>query len=222
MRPRKKSFIEENNLILSTEGRYLRTAQRIIDTSLAGYEYVLVQRLLSQSLKIPAPITGANEFNYGLTVTILGEIYQIFINSTWNDRIRQQTALLPEDIILDISEKISHIEANNTLRKAYFPLYNLPTDACFVIRHSELGKLINIPTKSLAVKPRISTPLSRLFWLACYHNEDIRPLLRQPYKLLSIFEQWASDDGITDRLSGDTLKTALERGSPVSPSSKIA
>jgi hypothetical protein len=38
----------------------------------------------------------------------------------------------------------------------------------------------------------------------------------QPYKLLSIFEQWASEEGITDRFSGDTLKTALERGSPPS------
>ncbi|EFC1967425.1 hypothetical protein FBQ04_21405, partial [Escherichia coli] len=65
---------------------------------------------------------------------------------------------------------------------------------------------------------RLSTPLSRFFWLACKHNEAISPLIRKPYKLLSIFEQWASDDGITDRLSGDTLKNALERGSPSSTS----
>ncbi|MHC1473190.1 hypothetical protein ACYJ51_31065, partial [Klebsiella pneumoniae] len=44
------------------------------------------------------------------------------------------------------------------------------------------------------------------------------PLISKPYKLLSIFEQWASDEGITDRLSGDTLKTALVRGSPTSMS----
>jgi quinol monooxygenase YgiN len=44
--------------------------------------------------------------------------------------------------------------------------------------------------------------------------------MNQPYKLLSIFEQWASEEGITDHLSGDTLKTALERGSPDKRSSR--
>ncbi|OSL23905.1 hypothetical protein ECQG_00016 [Escherichia coli TA255] len=30
-----------------------------------------------------------------------------------------------------------------------------------------------------------------------------------------MFEEWVRSDGITERLNGDTLKTALERGSPV-------
>ncbi|GKV79120.1 hypothetical protein PEC106568_42930 [Pectobacterium carotovorum subsp. carotovorum] len=78
---------------------------------------------------------------------------------------------------------------------------------------------MSMPAKNDTSQPsstRISTPLSRLFWLACKNNEAISPLIRQPYKLLSIFEQWASDEGMTDRFSGDTLKTALERGSPTS------
>jgi hypothetical protein len=98
---------------------------------------------------------------------------------------------------------------------AYLPIYNLPKDACFVIRQTELNKLFNW----LAGKnhPRIFThiiPLSRLFWLACRNNETISPLIMQPYKLLSIFEQWASEEGITDRFSGDTLRLHL-RGSPL-------
>jgi hypothetical protein len=98
-------------------------------------------------------------------------------------------------------------------------MHELPSDACFVLRKSELDKLINKPIEKEMLPPsptRISTPLSRLFWLACKNNETISPLIMQPYKLLSIFEQWASEEGITDRFSGDTLKTALERGSPPS------
>jgi hypothetical protein len=103
--------------------------------------------------------------------------------------------------------------------KEYFPIHELPKDACIVIRHSELKKLINIPADKKLLSSsstRISTPLSRLFWLACKYNEAISPLITQPYKLLSIFEQWASEEGITDRFSGDTIKHALERGSPPS------
>ena len=79
-----------------------------------------------------------------------------------------------------------------------------------------MNAYVNI--KHTPTSTRISSPLSRLFWLSCKHNEVISPLLGKPYKLLSIFEQWASDEGITDRLSGDTLKTALVRGSPTSMS----
>ncbi|STB58609.1 Predicted transcriptional regulator [Citrobacter freundii] len=57
----------------------------------------------------------------------------------------------------------------------------------------------------------MTTPLSRLFWLACKHNDTISPLLNQPYKLLSIFEQSASDDGIGEKLEAETLKNALKR-----------
>lgn len=57
----------------------------------------------------------------------------------------------------------------------------------------------------------MTTPLSRLFWPACKHNDTISPLLNQPYKLLSIFEQWASDDGIGEKLDAETLKNVLKR-----------
>ena len=217
----KKTFIKGHNFIISTTGKYIIPTERVIDTLLIGYEYVLVQKLLAQSLKIPLPVTGAIDFNYGITVSLQGEVFQLFDRMTWQERITQKIMQLPKKISLDVHEEIFSQRINNYLEKEYFPAHLLPRDAWFVIRHAELGKLIDITTNN-SVPPssstRISTPLSRFFWLACKNNEVIRPLINKPYKLLSIFEQWASDEGITDRLSGDTLKTALVRGSPPSMS----
>ncbi|HBR1311144.1 TPA: hypothetical protein L9L30_002074 [Klebsiella quasipneumoniae subsp. quasipneumoniae] len=215
------SFTNKRNFIISTKGKYFISPHRVIDTDLSGYEYVLVQKLLALSLNLPLPITGANEYNYGITVNIEGEPFQIFEKTTWFKRISNQLICFPEPLAHEINEKISEYKKIQYHRIGYFPLHNLPEDACFVVRNSELNKLIDLYTGNRPVSStstRISTPLSRLLWLACKHNEAISPLIRQPYKLLSIFEQWASDDGITDRLSGDTLKKALERGSPSSAS----
>lgn len=213
----KNCFLGRRELSISTEGEYISPIRRIIDTPLAGFEYVLIQRLLANSLSIPAPITGANDINYGISVNISGDIFQLFEKMTWRQRIKQQAMKLPVNIAQDVGTYISSQRESRYLHKGYFPIHDLPQDACFVIRHSELEKLINILVKEKKPQSpsiRISTPLSRMFWLACKHNETISPLINQPYKLLSIFEQWASAEGITDRLSGDTLKTALERGSP--------
>ncbi|MGV0085060.1 hypothetical protein EEAAV_14550 [Rahnella aceris] len=213
------SFVSENNLTFSTERRYIHPVQRVIDTTLLGYEYVLIQRLLAQSLKIPPPVTGARSNNYGITVSLLGEAFQVFEKMTWHERIERQVKRLPKDISSDDYEKIALNDLKKDFNKCYFPMHELPSDACFVLRKSELDKLINKPIEKEILPPsptRISTPLSRLFWLACKNNETISPLIMQPYKLLSIFEQWASEEGITDRFSGDTLKAALERGSPPS------
>ncbi|MEB2416677.1 hypothetical protein [Citrobacter sp. R-1.5.2] len=218
----KNCFLNGRNLILSTEGKYIYPTQRIIDTTLTGYEYVLTQRLLARSLGIPQPITGANKINYGITVTLSGETFQVLEKTTWEERIKRQLVHFPKEITEKIHAFITSQSINRLQREGYFPIHTLPKDACFVIRYAELEKLIEIPFAHKKTPPsstRISTPLSRLFWLACKHNHTISPLIRQPYKLLSIFEQWASDDGITDRLSGDTLKTALERGSPTTSAS---
>ncbi|MBU9833400.1 hypothetical protein LLS47_22150 [Rouxiella badensis] len=217
----KNCFLSGRNLIISTKEDYIFPTQRVIDTTLSGHEYVLVQRLLAHSLGIPLPLTGANDINYGLSVIISGEILQLFEKLTWRERIKQQAAKLAGSFSLDIENNIFPQRINLLNQRGHFPLHDLPQDACFVIRYAELEKLINMPVKNGSFPPtstRISTPLSRMFWLACKHNETISPLIRQPYKLLSIFEQWASAEGITDRLSGDTLKTALERGSPSSTS----
>ncbi|WP_275166524.1 hypothetical protein [Citrobacter koseri] len=217
----KNCFMKGRYLSISTEGKYFYPGQRIIDTPLLGYEYLLVQRLLAHTLNLPLPVAGIDTTNYGLIVTLSEGVFQLFEKITWNERVQKQVAKLPEDIALDITDIISASKAHQLYRTGYFPLHDLPSDACFVIRHSELDKLMGLYTGNKAVSStstRMSTPLSRLFWLACKHNEAISPLIRQPYKLLSIFEQWASDDGITDRLNGDTLKNALERGSPSSAS----
>lgn len=217
----KNAFFNGNHLIFSTEGEFIYSIHRVIDTTLLGYEYILMQHLLARSLKIPSPVTGANKNNYGITVSILGEIFQIFEKVTWKERIKKQIEKLPEGVISESCEKILSHDVGEYCHKDYFPIHELPEDACFVVRQAELNKIISILIENNFPQPsstRISTPLSRLFWLACKNNEQIRPLIGKPYKLLSIFEQWASAEGITDRLSGDTLKTALERGSPTSTS----
>lgn len=212
-------FFSEKNLTFSTEGRYISPVQRVIVTTLLGYENVLIQRLLAHSLKIPSPVTGAKSNNYGITVSLLGETFQLFEKMTWHERIEREVKRLPKDISSDDYEEIILNAIKKDSHKCYFPMHELPSDACVVLRKSELDKLINKPLEKEILPPsptRISTPLSRLFWLACKNNETISPLIMQPYKLLPIFEQWASEEGITDRFSGDTLKTALERGSPPS------
>ncbi|THE38459.1 hypothetical protein DJ535_12165 [Citrobacter murliniae] len=214
-------FLDGRNLVISTEGEYFKPENRIIDTTLAGYEYVLLQRLLARSLKIPLPVNGASDINYGISVSIAGEIYQIFEKIAWPIRIQHQIIRLLGNETFNINREFNFVKTSKHSHKGYFPLHNFPLDACFVIRNSEVEKLISMDFNSEPIPKasnRISTPLSRMFWLACKHNETISPLIKHPYKLISIFEQWASAEGITDRLSGDTLKTALERGSPSSSS----
>ncbi|WP_434717882.1 hypothetical protein PVX84_09010 [Raoultella ornithinolytica] len=210
-------FLKKRNFIVSTEGGYLYPTQQIFDTTLFGYEFTLVQRLLAMTLGIPFPSMGPNDINYGISIIFQEEIFQLFEKLTFHERATQQLTRLPDDTASIIFEKLSNMKPNKNIE--YFPIHQLPLDACFIIRHAEFEKLISIFIKnenpSLS-STRISTPLSRLFWLACKNNESISPLIKQPYKLLSIFEQWASVEGMTDRFSGDTLKTALERGSPTS------
>ncbi|MEE3651984.1 MULTISPECIES: hypothetical protein [unclassified Brenneria] len=213
----KDCFINKRDLIIDTEGEYFLSKNKILDTPLIGYEYILIQHLLAQSLSIPSPMTEKNTINYGFSTIISGEIFQVFEEITWQERMKKQIKLLPKNIAPQIHDRIIFHNINKYCRKEHFPLHALPLDACFVLRHTELEKLIQILAKNKTISTsttRISTPLSRLFWLSCKHNEAISPLVNQPYKLLSIFEQWALADGITDRLSGETLKTALERGSP--------
>ncbi|WP_390620176.1 hypothetical protein [Yersinia rohdei] len=209
----------KNELTFSTEGEYFYPKQRVIDTNLLGYEFFLIQRLLAHSLKIPSPVTGEKANNHGITVSFFGENFQLFEKMAWYEKVKQQAERLSGDNISDNCERMLLRSVEENAHKEYFPIHELPKDACIVIRHSELKKLINIPADKKLLSSsstRISTPLSRLFWLACKYNEAISPLITQPYKLLSIFEQWASEEGITDRFSGDTIKHALERGSPPS------
>lgn len=205
------------DFIFSTEDENTYPEQQVLDTNLFGYEYVLVQKLLSHHLGIPKPITGANSINNGFTVTLSGDTFQIFEKKTWLERVKEQLCCVSDQINIDFDEIFNSLDVNKYSQPGYFPVYNFPKDACFVIRRDEIEKITSLTIGNKTnpeSPPRISTPLSRLLWLACKHNEAINPLIKQPYKLISIFEQWASAEGITDRLSGDTLKKALERGSP--------
>ncbi|WP_079791383.1 hypothetical protein [Salmonella enterica] len=207
------SFINNNSFITCSEGKYIIPKESIIDTSLNGHEYVSVQHLLAHSLEFPPPVKGKYSVNYGISVLICGEIFQVFEKTTWQKRISQQLMNLPKSLVNEVRKTLSRLSPQLLYAQEYFPLYNLPPDACFVIRRTELEKLLKLYI-SPPVSTRISSALARFFWLACSHNESIRSLIAHPYKLLPIFEQWARDDGITDNLSAETLKAALERGSP--------
>lgn len=207
------SFINKNSFITCSEGKYIIPDKCIIDTSLNGHEYVSVQHLLAHSLEFPPPVTGRYSVNYGISVLICGEIFQVFEKTTWQQRIAQQLMKLPESLSQEIRQILSGISPQHLYAQEYFPLYDLPPDACFVIRRSELEKLLKLYT-SAPVSTRTSSSLARLFWLACWRNESIRALIGRPYKLQPIFEQWARQEGITDSFSAETIKAALERGSP--------
>ncbi|MCE9858550.1 hypothetical protein [Raoultella planticola] len=215
-----KNFMNGNNLILSTYGNFIRPDRLVISTNLQGYEFILIQRLLAYSLNMRLPIIGASDENYGITVNFSGQPYQVFEKIPCQERIYQQLMKLPEHIAPEIYSLNSKYDFKEDSVKDYFPIYDLPEDACFVIEQEELDTFLSLSAEKFTnpSSNRISTPLSRLFWLSCKHNDSISPLLSHPYKLLPIFEQWASIEGITDHLSGDTLKRALERGSPTSVS----
>ncbi|ECM6606510.1 hypothetical protein OOL67_003655 [Salmonella enterica] len=207
-------FINQINLGVHTKGNFILSPDCVIDTPLAGYEHVRIQRLLAKALKLPNPLRGKCNNNFGISLIISGHIFQAFEKITWQDRIHRQIIKLPLNMANLIFEEMAKIKIDHIYERNFFPLYSLPNDACFVIRRAELEKLI-IQYTSAPVSTRNSSALARLFWLACWHNESIRSLIGHPYKLLPIFEQWARDDGITDNLSAETLKAALERGSPI-------
>ena len=209
-------FFLNKKLIYSTEDHSLFPTSHILDTSLIGYEYTLIQRLLAQSLDIPLPDNCHDDDNFGITVMNNGDIYQLFEKRSFDERYQHQLLSLAPNIASSLTNDTNMNTTRDPSYSALFPVYSLPKGACFVIRQSELDKLLSLRVNnSLSPEPssRISTPLSRLFWLSCKNNDSISSLINKPYKLLPIFEQWAQEVGITDKLSGDTLKSALERGS---------
>lgn len=213
----RNAFLLNKNLIISTEDNILSLHPHhdVIDVPLIGHEYIEIKKLLAKALNIPLPKIERRQVNYGISTIYNENVYQVFECMTWNERIKKQIERLPANIISTSERKLLFANNNTISETEYFPIYHLPADACFVLRQSEINKLICFNNKCTSPhQPRVSTPLSRLFWLACQHNDTISPLIQHPYKLLSIFEQWALMDGITDRLSGDTLKTALQKGCP--------
>ncbi|HAT6805122.1 TPA: hypothetical protein JAN03_24300 [Citrobacter freundii] len=212
-------ILHGGNRMVKTEGDYISPNNHIVDTPLLGYEHMVVQRLLAQALNIPAPVSGLYDFHYGVIVCEGDVLYQVFEQDTWENRISQRLKDLPSCIATQFHAQIN-ISTINRKGIQYFPAHRLPDDALFVIKRTHLEHFINqfflnkASANQLQSPTLISTPVARFLWLACRHNTLISQLIDHPYKLVSIFEQWASEEGITDRFSGDTLKKALKRGSP--------
>lgn len=212
-------FQNNDNIILKTEKNSITPPGCILDASLQGQEYAKLQTLLANSLDLPPPVTGLHNIHHGVLVNDNGIIYQVFESCSWKDRISRQIKKFSADTAVTIHEEIKNSYTSKT-GMGCFPVYQLPDDACFVIKRNILERFIEkyspAPVTQETAQTRISTPVSRLLWLACKHNDCISPLIEHPYKLLSVFEQWAVTEGISAPLSGETLKTALERGSPTS------
>lgn len=208
-------LIHDDRWTAKTDGDYISPASYIMDTPLLGHECVALQQRLAQSLDLPPPQTGRCNIHCGNIVQDGDNIYQIYEHISLQQRISRQLHYLPNGKRKYYLEKLSKLHINRD-QYDYFPVYHFPDDAWFVVKRTNLEQFVSTFFPSPA-KPstQISTPLSRLLWLACKHNDNISSLIDHPYKLTSVFEQWAVADGITDRLSGDTLKKALQRGAPL-------
>ncbi|EDQ7230747.1 hypothetical protein XL92_004250 [Salmonella enterica subsp. enterica] len=208
-------LVHDDHWTAKTEGGYISPSSYITDTPLLGHECVALQQKLAYSLDLPPPETGRCNIHCGIIVQDEADIYQLYENTSLEQRILRQLQYLPDSKRKYYRDKLSKLYINRE-QYGYFPVYHFPNDACFVVKRTNLEQFISSffpsPPKT---SNQISTPLSRLLWLACKHNDTISPLIDHPYKLTSVFEQWAVAEGITDRLSGDTLKKALQRGAPL-------
>lgn len=218
-------FLNEEINIIETEGDFIPPSHYVVDTPLIGHEHAALQMLLANSLDIPPPVIGQYNIFAGVLVIYNNVLYQAYETCTWEMRLEKQIQRLPTNKSSELYGKIAaHLNIINN-KTDYFPINYFPDDACFVIKKPELDRFMTTFPTSLFCSPvlqtRISTPVSRLLWLACKNNENISSLIGQPYKLLSVFEQWAASEGLTDHLSGETLKTALKRGSPISATTSV-
>jgi hypothetical protein len=207
---------------IKTTGEVFLSPYTIWDTKLTGIERIYVQKSLARLLSIPEPVTG--QYNHsGIVVNDdHGNSYQLFEMDTIGGRINSHLKKIKNKdnklihAILNIT-KTGEPETQKLLnQRTHFPLYHLPDDAVFVIRKKYLVDFLarHMPQEG---SNRLSTPVARLFWLACKNNPCIgNELIKNPYKLQSLFETWAHDAGMTDRFSGDTLKKVLKRGNPFS------
>ncbi|HDP0319480.1 TPA: hypothetical protein P5S08_004720 [Salmonella enterica subsp. enterica serovar Concord] len=210
------SFINRDDRIIKTAGNFITPRCHVMDTPLMGHEMLKLQTLLADALALPRPVTGQYDLHYGVLVKDEHAIYQVCEYSTWEQRIEQQIRTIQTRHSPGSHPHLpSHPLVVEKRGQACFPVHMFPRDACFVVTRTHLAQFIKSTFPSRPrVSDNITTPVARMLWLACKHNDHISPLIRHPYKLLPVFEQWAAEDGITDHLSGDTLKRALQRGSP--------
>ncbi|MGT5847306.1 hypothetical protein ACRW0W_25100, partial [Escherichia coli] len=141
----------------------------IVDTPLMGHECIELQRRLALSLDLPPPETGRCNIHCGIIVRDGNHIFQLAEYCTVEQRIDEQLHHLPPSKTELFNSKIDRQHIQNH-RSGYFPLYNFPADAWFVIRRTALEQFISHffkPAAEMQEKQiRISTPVSRLLWLA--------------------------------------------------------
>lgn len=214
------NFLNMEHKIIKTEGAFISPENHIIDTPLMGHELLKLQIALADTLSIPRPITGLHDSHYGILVRDDINIYQVYEVSTWEQRIEQQIQRIRASYFSS-SVPPQPPSPSGKKKKFCFPVHVFPDDACFVVKHSHLKDFIHTANLLSKLPPeitasRITSPLALFLWLACKNNPQIAQLLDQPYKLFSVFEQWANTCGITDKLNPETLKNALKRGAPPS------
>lgn len=121
-------ILHGENRIIKTEGDYIPPKYHIVDTPLIGLEYMMLQRLLASTLKIPEPIKGQYNFYYGVLVHEDDTLYQTFELTTWENRIEQRLKNLLINTACKIHQKIEKTDLGNR-GIHHFPLYHFPDDA---------------------------------------------------------------------------------------------
>lgn len=162
----KHCFKNNRNLIISTEEYYFSSRRNILDTNLFEFEYIIIQRYLADSLSMPLPIDNPDAINFGITVTSGNELFLLFNKISWQEQIQSKIKYLSGETTTIIKESSFRNEKRDYADSCYFPMHDLPQDACFVIKCVEIERLIEKLTsdKNSKLSPtRISTPLSRLF-----------------------------------------------------------
>lgn len=197
-----------------------RTSWGIWDLPLIGLERLLIQRMLATSLGYQRPQITDCCSEAGIVVrNLLGHYYQLCEQKPLREialEVVRRHDKLPEAFHRVFSRlyasRFSSRDARLNIPFWYLP-DALPHDAVLVLRKPHLETLRK--RFQPEVHPRLTSAFAHLFWLACKKNPLLGDeLLAHPYKLTTIFESWAREEGLSVQFSGDTLKRTLERGAP--------
>ena len=196
------------------------TTSQLWDLPLLGLERLLLHQRLAQTLNCPCPKDTHCCNQIGIAICDeKGQYYQLCNRKSLREillELLSTNGKIPEELHALIARLYGNgcdkLQPRLNLPVCYLP-DALPPDALLVIRREHLENFL--ARHQPESKERITAALSRLLWLACKHNPQLDDeLLGHPYKLLNIFEYWAREEGMHQPLSGETLKTALQRGAP--------
>ncbi|EOX8480902.1 hypothetical protein AIT98_004198 [Salmonella enterica subsp. indica] len=134
---------ERRSLDGKTEGDYISPASYILDTPLLGHECITLQLRLARSLRLPPPKTGHCNTHCGILVCDGADIFQLVECCSPDERINQQLQRLSPTRVEYYKNKLNKQRINRH-RYGYFPLYQFPADAWFVIKRAALDQFIHI------------------------------------------------------------------------------